>query len=589
MNTQATIGAGQFENLEKRVLFSAIEVTDFGAKPNDGQNDRGAIQAAIDSAHDGDTVFFADGTYNVGGQITLKSGINITGENELGAMLEFSVPVNGGDINGTNYAFRGVGLHDFSFTNLKVKSNNGVFFLQDTSNTRFTDNDFQWGYGGNYYNRLAFYASNNQTRMRIEENYFHDSPDSDRNVELWGLADSSYSYNRFHNVRDGGHIMEPRSNVQISFNRGTKIHRMGIEIQGHSTTTGLVVEGNVLSDWDRPWNDTFGLSVMMMNSPDTKIINNYLSADFSGGWGQSQPGVGGPRFGLAIEAGLSGGEVSGNVIGGPNPWACGVATAMQNTLVTNNKFYGHPLWGIMMGEPGNRGMGSFIDRDNQRLGRESMPAARKIKAGPSSMTGASNSVFAVKDNGKSTNTGSSSAGKGDSKAIFWEEDAAKDSVAETYLSDLTWTSATGGWGDVEKDMSNGERRDADGRALTVAGKRYEKGLGVAVNSEVVYDLDGKYKQFFSDIGIDDEVGSKGSMTFEVWADGKRIYQSSVLRGNHAARSLDLDVSGVHELKLLTTSASDGDNSDHGDWAAARLMPAPASNPPVETPPTGSAA
>jgi hypothetical protein len=599
MNTQRYTRTA-LENLEKRVLLSASEVTDFGARPNDGQDDRGAIQAAINAAHDGDTVFFADGAYNVGGQITLKSGINITAEHELRAELNFSVPVNGGDINGDNYAFRGIGLHDFSFTNLKVRSNNGIFFLQDTNNTRFTDNDFVWGYGGNYYNRLGFYASNNNGRMRIEENYFHDSPDSDRNVELWGLSDSSYSYNRFHNVRDGGHIMEPNNNVQISFNRGTKIHRMGIEIQGHNRTTGLVVEGNTLTDWDRPWNDTFGLSVMMMNSPDTKIINNYLSADFSGEWGVSQPGVGGPRFGLAIEAGLSGGEVSGNVIGGPNPWACGVACAMSNTMVKNNKFFGHPLWGTMMGEPGNSGMGSFIDGGNEHLSRDAMPVARKIKAGPTSMTGQSNSVFAVKDNGKSTNPNANKPkpgngngnGNGASKPIVWEEpvDADIDDTGEVYLSDLTWTSADNGWGDVEKDASNGERRAGDGTAITLNAKKYKKGLGVAVNSEVVYDLDAKYAQFFSDIGIDDEVRSKGSMTFQVWADGRKIFQSGVKRGDDATDSIKLDVSGVRKLKLVTTQGDNGDNSDHGDWAAARLLPAATtSEQPVEPSPSDASA
>src|SRR5262249_47171669 len=163
------------------------------------------------------------------------------------------------------------------------------------------------------------------------------SPNSDRNVEIWGLTDSSYSYNRFHNVHDGGHIMEPQSNVQLSFNRGTKIHRMGMEVQGYAHTTGLVVEGNAFSDWDRPWTDTFGLSVMMQWSPDTKIINNYISADFSGDWGQAPPG-GETRFGIGIEAGMTGGVVEGNVIGGPNPWAAGIACSQPNTLVRDNKF-----------------------------------------------------------------------------------------------------------------------------------------------------------------------------------------------------------------------------------------------------------
>src|SRR4051812_32501739 len=389
MSTQANSGTKLVENLEKRVLFSAIEVSDFGARPNDGQDDRGAIQEAINAAQPGDTVFFADGGYDVNGQVTLKSGINITGEHEQNASLNFNVPVNPGDSNSQNFAFSGWGVHDFSFTNLRVRSNNGIFFVSNSYNPRFTDNDFQWGYAGNYYNRLAFFGSGHQDGMRIEENFFHDSPDSDRNVELWGLKNSSYSYNRFDNVNDGGHIMEAESNVTLSFNSGTRLHRMGLEVQGNNRATGLVVEGNSFSDWRAPWNDTFGLSVMMMYSPDTKIINNYLSADFSGDWGVSAQGAGGPRFGIGIEAGLSGGEVSGNVVGGPHPWATAVACSQPNTLVKNNRFFGNSLWATVMGEPGSTGVGSAVQQDNKHLPHEQMPAAKKIKAGPSSMTGTS--------------------------------------------------------------------------------------------------------------------------------------------------------------------------------------------------------
>ena len=42
---------------------------------------------------------------------------------------------------------------------------------------------------------------------------------------------------------------------------------------------------------------------MPMKGTNVRIINNYLSADFTGAWGTSMPGTGGPRFGIAIEAG----------------------------------------------------------------------------------------------------------------------------------------------------------------------------------------------------------------------------------------------------------------------------------------------
>ena len=46
-----------------------------------------------------------------------------------------------------------------------------------------------------------------------------------------------------------------------------------------------------------------------------------------------------------------------------------------------------------------------------------------------------------------------------------------------YLSDLTWTSATNGWGPVEKDKSNGEQAAGDGRTITLNTVTFAKGLG----------------------------------------------------------------------------------------------------------------
>src|SRR5207247_1662349 len=47
----------------------------------------------------------------------------------------------------------------------------------------------------------------------------------------------------------------------------------------------------------------------------------------------------------------------------------------------------------------------------------------------------------------------------------------------SYLSDLTWTSMTNGWGPVERDQSNGESGTGDGSTLTLNGTTYAKGLG----------------------------------------------------------------------------------------------------------------
>ena len=142
----------------------------------------------------------------------------------------------------------------------------------------------------------------------------------------------------------------------------------------------------------------------------------------------------------------------------------------------------------------------------------------------------------------------------------------------TYLSDLTWVSATNGHGPVEKDKSNGEAVAGDGRTLTLNGVTYAKGLGVHAASEVVYNLSGAYSTFLSDVGIDDWVadGTCGSAVFEVYLDNVLAYSSGTMTPTSATKSINLGVAGKNQLKLVVTIAGDNNFCDHADWAGARL-------------------
>jgi hypothetical protein len=151
----------------------------------------------------------------------------------------------------------------------------------------------------------------------------------------------------------------------------------------------------------------------------------------------------------------------------------------------------------------------------------------------------------------------------------------------TYLSGLTAASATNGWGPYEKDMSNGETGAGDGHVLTLNGQTYAKGLGVHASSDIVFNLaGGNYTQFQADVGIDDEVGDRGTVVFQVFLDGVKAYDSGITTGSGATRSINLDVSGKSALRLVVTDAGDGNAYDHADWASARLL----SSTPTSTPP-----
>ncbi|MEF2278526.1 NPCBM/NEW2 domain-containing protein [Deinococcus sp. YIM 134068] len=138
------------------------------------------------------------------------------------------------------------------------------------------------------------------------------------------------------------------------------------------------------------------------------------------------------------------------------------------------------------------------------------------------------------------------------------------------LSAQPWAAATNGWGPVEVDASVGEKGAGDGRTLTLAGRTYARGLGTHANSSLTFDLNGQCRTFTADVGVDDEVGPRGSVVFQVYGDDEKLYDSGVMTGASATRSVQVDVSDRAELRLVATNGGDGLSHDHADWALPLL-------------------
>jgi hypothetical protein len=99
---------------------------------------------------------------------------------------------------------------------------------------------------------------------------------------------------------------------------------------------------------------------------------------------------------------------------------------------------------------------------------------------------------------------------------------------------------------------------------------YAQGLGVHSNSEITYNLAKKYSRFVSDLGVDDEV-ENGSVVFQIWVDGAKVYDSGIVTRSSAIKNVSVSVKGKSELKLVVTDAGDGGSGDHADWAGAYLL------------------
>ena len=117
------------------------------------------------------------------------------------------------------------------------------------------------------------------------------------------------------------------------------------------------------------------------------------------------------------------------------------------------------------------------------------------------------------------------------------------------------------------------RRDraVTGGTLTIAGKTYEKGLGVHSFARLEFDLGGQYAKFLCDVGPDLSAGANSSCAWKVLLDGKEAAAGAAKAGGKA-EPLRLDVTGVQRLALVCDyGPDDNDAGDHLDWAGARLL------------------
>jgi len=174
----------------------------------------------------------------------------------------------------------------------------------------------------------------------------------------------------------------------------------------------------------------------------------------------------------------------------------------------------------------------------------------------------------------STSTTSASTSTSASASTSTSTATSTYTATDTYISDLNWTSATNGWGPLpQKDKSNGDPGTNDQQTITLHGVKYAKGIGCHAQSVITYNLGGQYTSFVSDIGIDDEVGSGGSVVFQVWADGVKLYDSGTMTHASPTQTVNVDVTGKNQLQLIANVGAASSN-DHADWAGAYLASQP---------------
>ncbi len=143
-------------------------------------------------------------------------------------------------------------------------------------------------------------------------------------------------------------------------------------------------------------------------------------------------------------------------------------------------------------------------------------------------------------------------------------------VEYTYVSDLTPIGTPiNGWGPYEIDTNNGGVELGDGGPINLDGMVYAKGLGVHAQSDITFPLGGLYDRFLADVGLPFPGDSRGNVIFEVYGDGVLLGSSGPITGDDPKQTLNVDVAGVNELRLVVDSNGSPD-FDSALWADARL-------------------
>ena len=140
----------------------------------------------------------------------------------------------------------------------------------------------------------------------------------------------------------------------------------------------------------------------------------------------------------------------------------------------------------------------------------------------------------------------------------------QQSPGHVWLGSLDLSAVEQGWGKPMVD------RSVDGHPISLAGRKFEQGLGTHSPGAFLIDLDGGSRRFIAWVGIDDETAKRGSAEFQVVGDGKLLWSSGVIRGGDAAKRVDVKLTAVKRLALLIGDAGDGFEFDHADWADAQF-------------------
>lgn len=279
-----------------------------------GNSQTSAIQAVIDAASLGDTIYFDSGTHIINGTLTPKSGhlyIGPTAQfaDQGRAVLQFS---NTGSFQADN-----VGLHNVAFYGLSLLRTTPWIFNGSTRITWtncFFDNQ-------DYAGAPDFIDMSKDTNNTIQWCTFQSG--AGLNNDGFGNKSTNLTItrNRFLNCREAIGTLDNNSrNMSITFNYISGTARMAIECTGDGRR-GMLIADNYIENFA---SNAGEIGISLVGSGGGEIARNYIA--------------GGPGQGYGIETDATGGDwiyCHDNYIDqvnqtAPSPWASAIIGPYTN-------------------------------------------------------------------------------------------------------------------------------------------------------------------------------------------------------------------------------------------------------------------
>ncbi|MFD8008527.1 NPCBM/NEW2 domain-containing protein, partial [Streptomyces mirabilis] len=107
--------------------------------------------------------------------------------------------------------------------------------------------------------------------------------------------------------------------------------------------------------------------------------------------------------------------------------------------------------------------------------------------------------------------------------------------------------------------------------VSIAGQWYTHGVTVHGESSVTIDLNRSCSAYDALVGVDDLTLGLGQVSFSVYADGARLWQSPLIKGGEPAIPVHVNLTGRKTVRLAVEPHTRFDAAALADWAESKFQ------------------